>query len=111
ESEDLLNLARLYMLNNVPAEAGKVLGAELEKGRVEATQKNYELLAQAWVQAREFERGTAALGKAAEMSDDGELYIRQAQIFVSMADWDRAAGAARKAIEKGGMDQKKTGQA
>src|SRR5690606_16371669 len=111
ESEDLLNLARLYMLNNVPAEAGKILEKELASGRIEATQKNYELLAQAWVQAREFEKGTVALGKAAEMADDGELFIRQAQIFVSLADWSRAANAARKALEKGGMDQKKTGQA
>lgn len=111
KEEDILNLVRLYMLNSVPVEAGKVLGAAIERGAVEGTLKNYELLAQAWIQAREFEKGIAALGEAAKLSDSGDLFIRQAQLYVSNANWDGAAAAARRAIEKGGMDEKKTGQA
>lgn len=111
KGEDILNLVRLYMLNGVPVKAGEVLSKGIQEGKVENTLKNQELLAQAWIQAREFDKGIAALGEAAKLSDDGELFIRQAQLYVSMANWDGVAAAARRALEKGGLDQKKTGQA
>lgn len=111
DSEDILNLVRLYMLNEVPYQAGRILEPALERGDVEKTLRNYELLSQAWIQAREFDKGIAALSQAAALSDDGDLYVRAAQLEMSMADWEGAMEAARKAIEKGGLDSKKTGQA
>lgn len=111
DSEDILNLARLYMLNEVPYQAGRILEAALERGEVEKTLRNYELLSQAWIQAREFDNGIKALSQAAALSDDGELFVRAAQLEMSLADWEGAMAAARKAIEKGGLDSKKTGQA
>lgn len=111
KSDDILNLARLYMLNEVPYMAGKVLQPAMENGAVEKTLRNYELLSQAWIQAREYEKGIDALTKAAELSDDGELFVRTAQLEMSLADWEGAMAAARKAIEKGGLESKKTGQA
>lgn len=111
ESEDILNLARLYMLNEVPYQAGRILEPALERGEVEKTLRNYELLSQAWIQAREFNKGISALSQAAALSDDGELFVRAAQLEMSLADWEGAMAAARKAIDKGGLDSKKTGQA
>lgn len=111
ESNDILNLVRLYMLNEVPFKAGSILEKSLENESVERTQKNYELLSQAWVQAREYERGIAALSKAAALAEDGELYVRAAQLEMSIANWKGAVEAAQKAVEKGGLDSKKTGQA
>lgn len=111
KSEDILNLARLYMLNEVPFQAGKLLEPAVEQGRVEKTQKNYELLSQAWVQAREYEKAINALSKAAALSEDGELFVRASQLEMSLANWAGAMTAAQKAIEKGGLDSKKTGQA
>lgn len=110
-SEDILNLARLFMLNEVPYQAGRVLEPALEKEQVEKTQKNYELLSQAWVQAREYEKGIEALVNAAALADDGALFVRAAQLEMSLANWEGAQAAAQKAIEKGGLDSKKTGQA
>lgn len=110
-SNDLLNLARLYMLNDVPYKGAVVLKKALEDGLVEKTRQNYELLSQAWVQAREYEEAIAALTNAAELSEDGQLYIRAAQLEMAVADWEGAAKAARKAVETGGMDQEETGKA
>jgi predicted Zn-dependent protease len=110
ESE-YLNLARLYMLNDVPYQAGYVVEKAIDDGHIEAKQKNYELLSQAWIQAREYKKGIEALGKAAALTDDGELYLRQAQLFMSIADWEGSMEAAEKAVEKGNMTQKKMGQA
>lgn len=111
KSDDLLNLARLYMLNEVPFKGAQILERALENNQVERTQKNYELLAQAWIQAREYEKGIAALHKAGALADDGKLFIRAAQLETSLADWEGAMDAARKAIEKGGLDSEDTGKA
>ncbi|MDX1443487.1 MAG: tetratricopeptide repeat protein [Gammaproteobacteria bacterium] len=111
KEDEYLNLARLYMLNEVPYKGAMVLDKALEEGNVEKTQKNYELLSQALIQAREYKEGIAALGEAAEFSDDGELYLRQAQLYTSIADWEGAMEAAKRAVEKGNMEPKKTGQA
>jgi len=111
KSGDILNLARLYMLNEVPFQGGKILEASLNKGEVEKTQKNYELLSQAWVQAREYKKAISALSAAAALADDGALFVRAAQLEMSLANWEGAVTAARKAIEKGELDSKMTGQA
>lgn len=111
KSEEYLNLARLYMLNEVPYPGAKALEKAMQEGKVERNQRNYELLAQAWVQAREYEKGIDALSKAAEFAEAGDLYVRVAQLQMSVANWEGAKTAARKAIEKGGLESKETGQA
>lgn len=110
-SDEFLNLARLYMLNEIPYPGASVLETALEQEKVERNQSNYELLSQAWVQAREYEKGISALKKAAAFSEDGALYIRAAQLEMSLANWDGAKAAAREAIEKGGLDSEETGKA
>lgn len=111
KSEDLLNLARLYMLNDVPYKGAVVLKSALDKGQVERTRKNYELLSQAWVQAREYKEGVVALKKAAELANEAELYVRAAQLEMSLANWEGAKEAARRAVEIGGMESDDTGKA
>lgn len=111
KESEFLNLARLYMLNDVPYKAGMVLSKAIENEQVEKTQNNWELLSQAWIQAREYEKGIAALGNAAELTDDGTLYMRQSQLYMSIANWEGAMEAALKAVEKGNMEQEKMGRA
>lgn len=111
EESDLLNLARLYMMKEVPYQAGQLLEKEIATGNIEETKKNYELLSSAWIQAREYPKGIAALGKAAELAEDGELYLRQAQLFMNVVNYEGARKAAEKALEKGGLEEKEKGQA
>lgn len=108
---EFLNLTRLYILNEVPFQGARVLEVAINEGKVEGTQSNFELLAQAWIQAREFEKGIDALNRAAALADDGDLFIRAAQLEMSLANWQGAKTAARKAIEKGGLESKLVGQA
>src|SRR5690606_6618129 len=101
DEEEFLNLVRLYMLNEVPYPGAALLEDLLAAGKVERSAEHYELLAQAWIQAREYEKGIVALKASAEQSDSGELYIRAAQLEMAPADWDGATDAARKALAKG----------
>ena len=111
DESDLLNLARLYMMKDVPYRAGQLLEKEIAAGNIEKTKKNYELLSSAWIQAREYPQGIAALGKAAELADDGGLYLRQAQLFMNVVDYEGARKAAKNALDKGGLKDKEKGQA
>lgn len=111
EESDLLNLARLYMMKDVPYQAGKLLEAEIATGNIEKTKKNYELLSSAWIQAKEYVEGIEALGKAADLSEDGKLYLRQAQLFMNVIDYKGAREAAKNALDKGGLKDKEKGQA
>lgn len=111
EEEEFLNLARLHLLNDVPYPGATILEDLLAAGKVEENQENYELLAQAWVQAREYEKGIEALKKAASYAEDGALYIRAAQLEMSLANWDGAVAATQAALDKGNLESDETGTA
>lgn len=103
DKHQLVNLANLYLVHNVPYKAAKVLQKEVDGGRVEATERNLRLLSQAWYQAREDEKAITPLARAAAMSDTGELYVRLAQSYVNLDRWEEAAEAVRKGLAKGGV--------
>ncbi|MGD2129703.1 MAG: tetratricopeptide repeat protein [Lysobacterales bacterium] len=99
----ITNLANLYLLHGEPYKAAKLLDKEIKAKIVDGSERNLRLLSQAWYQAREDEKAIPPLEKAAEMSQDGELYIRLAQAHINLEQWGDAAAAARKAISIGGL--------
>lgn len=103
DKNQIVNLANLYLVHNVPYKAAKVLQKEVDGGRVEATERHLRLLSQAWYQAREDEKAIPPLARAAALSGDGELYVRLAQAYVNLDRWEEAADAVRKGLAKGGV--------
>lgn len=97
-------LAQLLLFHELPYRAGRVLEKGLEDGVVEADASAYELLANSWISARNYERAIAPLERAAELSKSGDLYVRLAQVQMERERWDEAVAALRAAIEKGGLD-------
>ena len=102
-THQLVNLANLYLVHNVPYKAAKILQREVDGGRVESTERNLRLLSQAWYQARENEKAIPPLARAAGMSDKGELFVRLAQSYINLDRWPEAADAVRKGLSKGGV--------
>lgn len=109
KNSELVRLARLYQYHAVPYKAGVLLEEGFAAGRVEDSAENWELLANSWVSAREYERAIPALGKAAGLSDDGDLYVRLGQVHMERTQWKEAASALASALAKGGLED--TGQA
>ena len=103
-----VNLANLYLLHGIPYKAAVVLEKELEAKTITADVRNLRLLSQAWYSAREDKKAIPPLLQAAEMSDDGELYIRLAQSYINLEQWGEAAEAARKGISMGGIKRMDT---
>ncbi len=86
----IVNLANLYMLHETPYKAAKLLDKEMDAGIVEENERNLRLLSQAWYIAREDEKSIPPLAQAAELTNDGELYVRLAQSHLNLENWDEA---------------------
>jgi tetratricopeptide (TPR) repeat protein len=101
----IVNLANLYLLHETPFKAAQVMKRGMDEGMVPQDVRNLRLLSQAWYTAREDEKAIPPLRQAAEMSREGELYIRLAQSHINLEEWEEAAEAAETAIELGGLDR------
>jgi tetratricopeptide (TPR) repeat protein len=99
----ITNLANLYMLHGVPYKAAVVLEREMAAGMVKADERNLRLLSQAWYGAREDEKSIPPLERAAELTQDPELYVRIAQSQINLENWKEAAEAIQKGIRLGGL--------
>jgi len=104
ESE-ILQLFNLYLYNKQPYQAANVLSKELNSQRVKKNSAHWELLASAWTNAREYKQAIAALEKASDLNDKGELYLQLARIHAEQELWQDAISAINKALKKGDLKQ------
>ena len=105
KSADIINLASLYLIHDIPYKAAIILERETVEGNIESNVRNLSLLTQAWQQAREYEKAIPHLEMAAKKSKDGELYVRLAQSYIHLTQWEKATLALRKGTKKGGIDR------
>lgn len=94
-------LANLFLAHDLPYRAAELLQREIDGGVIEANRNNLELLSQAWYMAAETRRAIPALERAAELSDDGELYLRLARLQMELQEWEAAERAGEQALAKG----------
>ena len=102
-NSELLQIAQLYLANDVPYKAAKILEKGLADGDVERNAKNLRLYSQSWALAREDRRAIAPLKEAAKLSSDGELDIRLAQSYLNLGEYKNCVGAARQGLKKGDL--------
>jgi tetratricopeptide (TPR) repeat protein len=102
-SKELSSIAQLYLYHDIPIKAAAVLQAGLDDERVEKTEKNYELLAQAYMHAREWDKAISPLTAAAEKSDKGRFYEQLGQSYLQDEKWRDAEQAFVNALNKGGL--------
>lgn len=104
-STELVNMANLFMLADVPYKAAVILQDGLDGGEIEETTQNYRILAQAWQLSREDRKAIGPMRKAAEGEEDAEaksdLYVRLAESYNALSEYDECAAAARQAIRQG----------
>ena len=102
-SKELSSMAQLYLYHDIPIKAARILRTGLDEGSIEKTEKNYELLAQAYMHAREWDKAIKPLTAAAEKSDKGRFYDQLGQSYLQDEKWRDAEQAFVKALEKGGL--------
>ncbi|MFT6094413.1 MAG: tetratricopeptide (TPR) repeat protein [Zhongshania sp.] len=106
--KELINMAYLFLSQEVPYKAAKVLDKAIKKGDVPSTSKNLELLGNAWRQAQELKKAIPEMEKAAAKSDKGELWSRLGNIYLDSDQFDKAEKAIENAFKKGDLKRPDT---
>lgn len=102
EEKEYVNLANMYMFMDIPLKSAQILERGLAAKQVEPTEKNLEKLANAWFAAREHEKAEAAMSRAAQASDKGDLWKQVGSIQMEREKWKDALVSLQKAQQKGG---------
>lgn len=103
--KEILELVNLYFAIDLPYQAAQLLKSELHNGRVKSNSKNWEMLANAWTQAKEFDYATQALEKASKLNPKGRLYQQLGRIYVEQEKWGLAVKSLNKGLLKGNLKQ------
>ena len=106
----LTNLASLYLSEKVPFKSAVLLEKEISAGNIKKSKRNYQMLSQAWRLAAEDQKALSALGEAAELDKDGDLYVKKAYLHYDLAEWTNAKKAIKLALNKGISEDKIKGE-
>lgn len=108
---DVLFLSNLYANSNVPYKSAETLEKGIKDGIVEPTKTHLTVVADAWYAAEEMEKALLSYEKAGEASVDGKIDLRRAYILVDLERWPNALEALNDSLRKGGLSDRKTGEA
>jgi tetratricopeptide (TPR) repeat protein len=108
---DITYLSSLYSNADVPYKAAEVLEKGIREGVVEPSKSHWTMVAESWYSAEELERSLVAFREAGLAAADGDIDLRRGFILVDMEDWQEALEALNSALEKGGLNDRRTGEA
>ena len=102
DDRDVRRLAPL-LFNEIPIRAAQVIEQGVKDKRLQEDAETFEMLSNSFILAREVHKAEAPLARAAELSPNGKLYVRLAQVRLLQENWNDAATALRQALAKGGL--------
>ncbi len=103
KEKELMNLAYMFMAEQYPYRAAKIIEKGMKEKRIERTSKNLEVLASAWRLSQEVDKSIPVLAEAAGKSDKGDLYARLAGLYLDSDKYNEALDTADKAFKKGAI--------
>ncbi|MEE8166894.1 MAG: tetratricopeptide repeat protein [Myxococcota bacterium] len=99
--KDLTRVAQMLMVEGLPHRGAKVMEEGLEDGSIEPTEQAYSTFSNTLLQSREWELALVPLAKAAELKEDGSLFVRLAQVHLQLGRWSDARVALDRAFDRG----------
>ncbi len=108
---DILYLANLYAFREVPLKSAQVMQGGLDGNIVEPSEKHWTMTGDSWYAAEELEEALAAYENAGKVALDGDIDLRRGYILIDLERWDEARTALRAAVDKGGISERKMGDA
>jgi len=103
ESRDLTRVAQMFMVEGLPHRGAEVMKQGIEDGSIEKSEQAYQTLSDTLLQSREWELALDPLSKAADLHEDGSLYVRLAQVNLQLGRWGDARDSLHLAFEKGDL--------
>ena len=108
KESELVNMSQLFLYHEIPYKSSKVLDKAIKEGSVEKNKKNWEYLSQAFINGQDYQKALMPLRKAAEQSEDGDLYMRLGQVYMQLDEYENAAKYIGLAIDKGKLKREDT---
>jgi hypothetical protein len=105
KAQDIVTLAQLYRFNGIPYKAARLLEDTIADGRIVADERHYEMLAQAYLAAKNDKKAIPALIRAGEINETGKFDAQLAQAYLNIENWHLAIKSADSALAKGGIDR------
>ena len=103
EESELVNLASYYLYMGLPHKAGQLLDKAFEEGGVTPGIDNWQLLIDAWLQAREIDRALAASERALESTQHADLHLKRARLLADKERWSDVIAAVELAFAGAGL--------
>lgn len=111
KQSDITYLSSLYSNSNVHYKAAEVLEQGIRDGIVRSSKVYWTVVGDAWYAAEELEKALAAYEEAGRLADDGLTDLRRGYILIDLERWSAALEALNRALEKGGLDERQSGEA
>jgi tetratricopeptide (TPR) repeat protein len=103
-------LAQLLQSEDIPIRSVRILEQGFEQKVLKEEAATYEMLGNSWILAREADKAESPLEKAAQLSPEGDLYVRLGQVRLLKEDFEGAAAALKSGLTKGGIDDPGTAE-
>ena len=104
EGDAIIQLAQTYLYLQMPLKSAIILETELNKGQLEPSKANIELLSNSWLLAYEPEQAAILLNRIAKDFNDASLYYRLGHIYVELEDWNNAKNALESTVSNDDLD-------
>ncbi len=111
KESDYLQLFKLYSYNDVPYKAAQTLQKALDDKKVESNFKHWKQVGAVWYEARELRKALSAYEKASAFASDGDMDLTRSYLYLDLEEWSNAVESLNNALQKGGLDDNKTGNA
>ncbi len=111
KESEYMQLFKMYSYNDIPYKAADTLQKALDGKKVESNFKNWKQAGAVWYEARELEKALTAYDRASQFATDGDLDLTRSYLYLDMENWSKAVESITSALQKGGLDNTKTGNA
>ena len=106
QDREIRALTRLLLANGLPYEAAAVLEKGMTDAVIPKQEDSYELLTNAFLQAREEDRALVPLTQGAEVAEDAQLHILLGKVQLKRDHFAEAVVALNQGLAKAKPDQR-----
>jgi tetratricopeptide (TPR) repeat protein len=99
KENSIRSMVQLAITQGIPEHGARLLDSALQQEALPRDETYLDLLANAWLAARENAPAIAAFEELARVTKEGDPYLRIANIHIEKAEWKSAETALRKALD------------
>lgn len=92
-------LSQLYATNEIPYKAATLLEKHTKSGFIKSDEKVLSSMANSFHQSREYKKAAYYYGKAADLTNDADLYRKQGTLLLAAEDYKGAISALNKSLK------------